>query len=137
MILLMIYTDRFSYKTAIKNLEIVSEQKEEKTIEKALVGFIHVEMTDEKNLSSIETKMIKNLKWAARKNETQNIVLHSFAHLAESKASPQATQQLLDNAKTRLQKAGYTSYQTPFGYFLDLDIEAPGHSFSRLFKKIE
>jgi hypothetical protein len=28
------------------------------------------------------------------------------------------------------------TYQTPFGYFVDLDIKAPGHSFSRLFKEL-
>ena len=42
----------------------------------------------------------------------------------------------VDEATARLKNAGYTTYQTPFGYFLDLDIKAPGHSFSRLFKEM-
>ena len=134
--LLMIYADKFAYKTSVKNLESVSTSDEEKIIENALVGFIHVELRDEENLSAIETKLIKNVKWAARKNETNTVVLHSFAHLAESKADPEVTKQLLDNAESRLINAGYITHQTPFGYFLDLDIKAPGHSFSRLFKEI-
>ena len=131
----MIYADRLSYKTSVKNLESASTRDEEKIIENALLGFIHVELKDEENLSAIETKLIKNVKWAARKNETNTVILHSFAHLAESKADPEVTKQLLDNAESRLINAGYITHQTPFGYFLDLDIKAPGHSFARLFKE--
>jgi hypothetical protein len=134
--LLMIYTDRFAYKTSVKNLESASNIDEKKVIENALVGLIHIEPKDEENLSSIETKLIKNLKWAARKNETDRVVLHSFAHLAEGKADPEVTKRLLDDAESRLTNAGYVTYQTPFGYFLDLDIKAPGNSFARLFKEV-
>jgi hypothetical protein len=133
--LLMIYTDRFGYKTSVKTLESAPTSDEEKVIEHALLGFIHVEAKDEENLSSTETKLVKNLKWAARKNETDTVVLHSFAHLAESKADPEITRQLLDNAESRCKSAGYKTYQTPFGYFLDLDIKAPGHALARLFKE--
>lgn len=134
--LLMIYADKFAYKTSVKNLESASDIDEEKVVEDVLVGFIHIEPKDEENLSAIETKLIKNLKWAARKNETDKVVLHSFAHLAESKADPEVTKRLLNNAESRLRNAGYVTHQTPFGYFLDLDIKAPGHSFTRLFKEI-
>jgi len=132
----MIYADKFAYKTSVKNLESASTSNEEKIIENALLGFIHIEPKDEENLSAIETKLVKNLKWAARKNETDKVILHSFAHLAESKADPEVTKRLLNNAESRLRNAGYVTYQTPFGYFLDLDIKAPGHSFTRLFKEI-
>ena len=134
--LLMIYADLFSYKPAAKAIETADKQAKPASLKKTLVGFIHLETKDEENLSSIETKLIKNLKWAARKNDTNTIVLHSFAHLAEGKANPDAAKQLLDNAESRLKNAGYETLQTPFGYFLDLDIQAPGHSFSRLFKEI-
>lgn len=133
--ILMIYADKFAYKTSVKNLESASNIDEEKVIENALLGLIHIEPKDQESLSAIETKLIKNLKWAARKNETDKIVLHSFAHLSEMKADPEATSLLMDNAESRLKKAGYVTHQTPFGYFLDLDIKAPGHSFSRLFKE--
>jgi hypothetical protein len=133
--LLMIYANRFGYKTSVKNLESASPSEEEKVIENALLGLIHVEPKDEEDLSAIETKLIKNLKWAARKNETNAVVLHSFAHLAENKADPEVTKRIIDNAESRCKNAGYVTYQTPFGYFLDLEIKAPGHSFARLFKE--
>jgi len=134
--LLMIYANKFAYKTNLKSLDSISEITEQNRIENAVVGFIHVEEKDEVNLSNVETKLIKNLKWAARKNSTEKIVLHSFTHLSESKATPEITKQLLDNSEKRLKKADYEIYQTPFGYFLDLDVDAPGTPLARLFKDI-
>jgi len=134
--LLMIYASRFAYKTSLKSLESASDTTEQKVIENALVGFIHVEEKDEANLSNVETKLIKNLKWAARKNNTERILIHSFTHLSESKASSAITKQLLDNSEQRLKKADYEVHQTPFGYFLDLDVKAPGNSLARIFKDI-
>jgi len=134
--LLMIYANKFAYKTSLKSLESAPETVEQKTIENAVVGFINVEEKDEANFSNVETKLIKNLKWAARKNNTEKIVLHSFTHLSESKSSSKITRQLLDNSEQRLKKADYEVYQTPFGYFLDLDVKAPGHPLARLFKDI-
>lgn len=133
--MLMMFTEKFGYKTSIKNLESVSEFDEEKIIENALVGFIQAEQKDEEDMAKTETKMIKNLKWAAKKNNTENIVLHSFAHLSMSKAEEGVTMNMFDNAAARLKKSGYNVSQTPFGYFLDLDIQAPGKSLARVFKE--
>jgi len=134
--LLMIYANRFAFRTSLKSLDSVPESNEQNTIENAVVGFIHVEEKDEEHLPDVETKLIKNLKWAARKNNTERIVLHSFTHLSESKASSEITKQSLNNSEQRLKNAGYEVQQTPFGYFLDLDVEAPGYPLARLFKDI-
>ena len=134
--LLIIYANRFSYKTTLKTLDSEADRDEEQTIENALVGFIHVEPQDEERGSTVETHMIKHLKWAARKNETTKIILHSFAHLAEEKGSPEFTKRLLDSAQERLTKSGYEAIQTPFGFFLDLHVDAPGHPLARIFKSI-
>jgi hypothetical protein len=80
--------------------------------------------------------LLKNLKWAAKKNETQQIILHSFAHLSESKATPEFSKALFDKTQQRLENAGYEVAQTPFGYFLDLNVDAPGYSQARMFKSI-
>jgi len=134
--LLIIYADRFAYKTALKTLDSEDDRDEEQAIEDALVGFIHVEPQDEERESAVETYLIKHLKWAARKNETKKIILHSFAHLAEEKGSPEFTKKLLDSAQERLIKSGYEASQTPFGFFLDLHVDAPGHPLARIFKSI-
>ena len=131
----MIYADKFFYKTSIKNLEAVEIYDESKQVKNVLVGFIQVEQKDEDDISKIETKMIKNLKWAAKKNETNHIVLHSFAHLSLSKADEEITKEMFNRAEKRLNDSGYNTSQTPFGYFLDLDIQAPGKSLARVFKE--
>jgi len=132
----MIYATRFGYRTTTKTLESEENRVEERTVEDVLVGFIHAEPQDESEAGAIETRLVKNLKWAARKNGTDRILLHSFAHLAEGKAAPEFTKDLLTNAEARLAGAGYEVSQTPFGFFLDLHLEAPGRSLARIFKSL-
>jgi hypothetical protein len=133
--LLMIYCDEFSYQPRLKTLEDAPDINEGMASSDALVGFIHLEEKDEANAGYVETKLVKNLKWAARKNNTNTIILHSFAHLSESKASPELTGSVFNSAEKRLADSGYDVSQTPFGYFLDLDLKAPGHPLARLFKE--
>jgi len=133
--LLMIYADQFAYQTRIKTLETVKDHPEGRQIGNTLVGFIQVEKEDEDKMEKVETKLVKNLKWAAKKNNTNDIVLHSFAHLSMSKANPEFTVELFNRAEQRLKDANYQTYQTPFGYFLDLDLKAPGKSLARVFKE--
>lgn len=132
--LLMIYCERFGYEPKEKNLNDFPDQDEGKVYENVLVAFIHAESQDEYDAKGVETKLIKNLKWAAKKNNTKNVILHSFAHLSESRADPHFTKRVFDQAQDRLQKASYDTYQTPFGYFLELDVKAPGRSEARIFK---
>ncbi|MCB0745122.1 MAG: hypothetical protein KDC67_14535, partial [Ignavibacteriae bacterium] len=116
-------------------LESAEEIEIKNSIENAVIGFIHVEEKDEQDSSNVETKLIKNLKWAARKNETNRIVLHSFNHLSTSSASSDFTQSLFNNAEVRLRNSEYDVSQTPFGYFLNLNMDAPGKPLARLFKE--
>lgn len=133
--LLIFYVDKFSFETSKKGLETAEDLKVDASIENAIVGFIHVEERDEENRSSVETKLVKNLKWAARKNETIKIVLHSFNHLSVSSASPEFTKELFNNVEQRLVNSEYETSQTPFGYFLNLDMQAPGKPLARIFKE--
>jgi len=132
--LLMIYCNRFAYSPVSKTLSDFPDVSESETFENTLVAFIQTEEPDMENPKGVETKLVKNLKWGAKKNNTKNVVLHSFAHLSESKADPHFTKQLFDAAEIRMKNAGYGCRQTPFGYFLDIDVKAPGVSQARIFK---
>lgn len=132
--LLILFTSRFAYQTQTTSLTETEFTNQSAEIENAIVGFIHFEKEDEDRAKSVERSLVNNLKWAARKNNTQNIVLHSFAHLSDSKADPGFSKQLLDKCEKRIQATGYNTHQTPWGYFLDLSINAPGHSLARIFK---
>ena len=131
---LMIYCNRFAYKPAIKNLQEFENHEEEKSFENVQVAFIQVEEHDVENAKSTEKKLLNFVKWICRKNELKNVVLHSFAHLSDSKASPEFTKDLFDRVETRLINVDFEVAQTPFGYFLDLQVDAPGESLARVFK---
>ena len=130
----MMFTDSFSYHPRLKSLDEYETVDEGKTIENAILAFIHAEESDEEDMKKVETKLVKNLKWAAKKNETNKVILHSFAHLSESKASAEYTKELFDKVEVRMKNADYETDQTPFGYFLDLNLNAPGYSLARIFK---
>ena len=134
---LVIYCKEFSYNPAYKTLPDVEEVTSGKKYTDCILAFIQVETEDEeKEVSSREKKLVNHLKWTARKNNTNNIVLHSFAHLSESKATVDYTKTLFDLAEKRLVNGGYVTEQTPFGYFLDLNINAPGFSLARIWASL-
>ena len=132
--LLMIYCEKFGYHPTVKTLDEFEEIVEGAIFKDTLVAFIHAEETDESDIKSVETKMVKNLKWAAKKNNTKSVLLHSFAHLAETKAAPDYTKELFDRVEARMKNADYVCAQTAFGYFMDLNIQAPGVSQARIYK---
>lgn len=134
--LLMIYMKSFSYKPTVKVLENVPGCTSGKEFDNIQAAFIHVEKEDEENESAVKKKLLKNLKWIAGKNNTKNVILHSFAHLSESKAEPEFTKSLLDDIDQRMSNSGFVVSQTPFGYFIDLKFDAPGYSLARVFKDI-
>jgi len=131
--LLMIYCNSFSYQPQIKTLPNFPDFSKKVTHNNVLVAFIQMEEQDVVISSKIETKLLKNLKWGAKKNEVKHVILHSFAHLSTSKADPNSTKQLFNQVETRLKNASYICEQTPFGYFLDINVQAPGRSAARIF----
>ncbi|PLX14565.1 MAG: hypothetical protein C0598_00930 [Marinilabiliales bacterium] len=133
--LLLMYCTQFNYKPVSKTLEEFPEENKPGKFKDILLAFIHAEEKDEEDAKSIENKLLKNLKWAAKKNNTNNIILHSFAHLAITKANPHFTKDIFDKVEKRLKNADYEAAQTPFGYFLDIDLKATGVSQARIFKE--
>ena len=128
------YCDHFDWNPAMKTLDDAPAATPEQN-EHTIVAFVHIEPKDAESNSTAETKLVKNAKWLARKWDVKKVVLHSFTHLGESKAEPQVAQALMIRAQSRLAGAGYEVTQTPYGYFLDLTIEAPGHPLARVFKE--
>ncbi len=133
--LLLWYCSRFGWKPVRKTLEDAKDGKPGE-VQDAVVAFIHVEPQDEERVGKVETKLVKNLKWAAGKWETKTLVLHSFTHLGEEKAGEGFSRGLFDRARARLEQTGYDVVETPYGYFNDLELQAPGHPLARVFKQL-
>jgi len=133
---LFMYCKKFGYNPTTRTLDFVPEAKEPKEFSDIQVAFIQAEKEDEERMADVEKKLVKNIKWVCGKNGVKKVVLHSFAHLSESKADPEFTLKLFENVEKRLKSVDYEVYQTPFGHFLDLKLDAPGNSLARVFKDI-
>ncbi len=127
------YCDRFAWNPAVKTLEDVPDAAPS-AYEKAVVAFIHVEPKDVGD-GGVETKLVKNAKWLARKWDTDLVILHSFTHLGETKAEPAGAKVLIDRVQQRLESVAYRAVQTSYGYFNDLTLQAQGHPLARIFKE--
>lgn len=127
------YCDTFAWNPAIKTLEDAPDAGPS-AYEKAVVAFIHVEPKDVAD-GGVETKLVKNAKWLARKWDTDLVILHSFTHLGETKAEPAEAKALIDRVQQRLENVAYRAVQTPYGYFNDLILQAQGHPLARIFKE--
>ena len=80
------YCERFEWQPTLRTLDEAPEAQAGGARD-AVVAFVHVEPADG---SAAETKLVKNTKWLARKWDTRRVVLHSFSHLGEEKADPEA-----------------------------------------------
>ena len=132
--LLLWYCDKFSWHPAMKTLP-TSPDAQPGQYNESVIAFVHVEPRDVQQGSSAEKKLLKNLKWLANKWNRCPIILHSFTHLGEEKAEPDEARKLLERVEQRLKKTAYQVEQTPYGYFLDLDMQAKGHPLARIYKQ--
>lgn len=135
--ILMFYCKRFWYKVGRKSLAVDSSMlSREWECKDCSVIYIHVEKEDEEKGNSVVQKLVKNIVWHARKTGASTIVLHSFAHLSESKADPEAAKNLIFKAKEKLEKKGFDVHVTPFGYFLEFVLHVYDTPISRVFKSL-
>jgi hypothetical protein len=133
---LFIYCKEFAYTPTTKTIADALDAIASVRYENVQVAFIQSEQEDMERENDVVTKLLKNLKWVSGKNQVKKVVLHSFAHLSDSKADPDFTRLLFNKVEERLKNAGYQVSQTPFGYFLDLQVDAPGFSLARVFKDL-
>jgi predicted transcriptional regulator YdeE len=134
--ILMFYAHEFWFKTFLKTLPEVPDLDEEQKVENAVVVFYQCEAEDENRLKTVLAKAVKNIKWLTRKYDTQTVVLHSFSHLSNSKASPEFADQLMRLVKQKLSNVDYRTVETPFGYLNEWKMHVAGESLAKVFKDI-
>jgi hypothetical protein len=128
--LLMFHTKCFWYRPFISD----SAGSEKTTLEYSLVAFIHIEETD-KEKSEIINKAVGNIKWLANKNNTNTVVLHSFAHLSNNKSDPETANDLIQKISEKLKKS-LTTHIVPFGQFYEFSMHVMGPSLAKVFKDL-
>ena len=133
--LLLFYAHSFSYETASKGLPDVPDLQKKESRKDTVVVFYHVEAEDVEKRAKVIQKFVKNVKWLCGKFSTRNVVLHSFNHLSSSKADPDFSKTILDEAIERLARTGFQVMVTPFGYFNEFNLHVAGDSLAKVFKE--
>jgi hypothetical protein len=134
--ILMLYTHDYWLQPYEKNLAEAPDVDEPLGMQECIVALIHVEPKDSDARGKTTTKALKQLKWLARKSDTQNIVLHSFAHLAGESAPADVAQAFLEDLHARLTDTGFTVSCSPFGYFNEFKLHVAGPSLAKVFVEI-
>jgi hypothetical protein len=101
----------------------------------SLLVWIHSEAADISNRAGVLRKMIKNIRWLAQKVSCNRVILHSFAHLDESKADPEFASDLIVEVVDKLSQQGFEVHTVPFGHFFEFDMHVKGPSLAKVFKQ--
>ena len=128
--LLMFHAKEFWYKPHANS----ADASKSDNITDAIIAFIHVEEND-MNKDEVIDKAVGNLRWLAKKNETDKVVLHSFAHLSNSKSNPETANKIIQTIGEKLKK-NFTVHIVPFGQFYEFSIHVLGPSLAKIFKDL-
>lgn len=135
--ILMLYLDRVWYRVGRPSYsEDSSLVGKEYHSGRCIMVLIHVEEGDSERRGRILRKLINNISWISRKTNTRRIILHSFAHLSESKAKPEVAKEIIHEVADRLRSKEYDVHVTPYGYFLELEIRIRPEPIARVFKPL-
>ncbi len=126
----MLHVESFWYRPN----ESVSEERTE--IGESLHVWIHSEKGDENIRTGVLRKMVKNIRWLAKKVSVNSVTLHSFAHLDDSKSDPAFADSLIEEVASKLRDREYDVHIVPFGQFYEFNLHVKGPSLAKVFKRI-
>ncbi len=98
-----------------------------------LLVWIQAEEKDVDDKIAVLRKMVKNIRWMSKKTGCENIVLHSFAHIAESKAPPELANEIIFEVKSRLVERGFPVHIVPEG-LNEFRMHVKGPAIAKVFK---
>ena len=85
--------------------------------DESLLVWIQAEAQDEADQTGVIRKMVKNIRWLSKKHGLKQIILHSFAHLGESKSAPEFADGIIEETAARLRERAFDIHIVPFGGF--------------------
>jgi len=136
--LLVFLTESFQYVACEAGSPLAPSEPEPHSdcVEHAIVAFIQCEPRDEERGDALLKQAVKYFRWFARKREVSRLVLHSFAHLAEERSSPEFARDLLVALGEQLKRNGFEIHHTPFGWSLQWTMAVEGHGYAKTFKSL-
>ena len=135
--LLMFHAEQFGYRAHARTFDDAPDPDvAEHTAGAAVVVFVHAEEGDAEREAKLVSKAARNVKWLANKRSLRNVVLHSFTHLAATKAPAGFASAFLEALARRLESNGYTVTVTPFGWSCAWNMDVHGDPIAKVFKSI-
>ena len=134
--ILLLFAHDYWLRPYEKSLLEAPDAAGEVAIAPAVVALVHVEAHDPERAAQLVTKAVKQVKWLTGKFAARNVVLHSFAHLASTRAEPGQAEAILSQMRERLTGVGYEVRTTPFGYFNEFRLHVAGPSLAKVFVEI-
>jgi len=136
--LLVFLAQRFEYTASEPGSPMAAEPPDPASdrVENAIIAFIQCEPRDEERGEAVLKQAVKYFRWFARKRGVERLVLHSFAHLAEERSSPEFARDLLAALGDRLGEHGFDVRHTPFGWSLEWTMSVEGHGYAKTFKSL-
>ena len=136
--LLVFLAESFEYEASEAGSPLAAEKPDPAgdRVENAVVAFIQCEPHDEERGDALLKQAVKYFRWFSRKRGVTRLVLHSFAHLAEERSSPEFARDLLAALGDRLLEHGFEVHHTPFGWSLRWSMGVEGHGYAKTFKSL-
>jgi len=136
--LLVFLTESFEYRASERGSPLATERPEPAAdrVEDAIVAFVQCEPPDEARADALLRQAVKYFRWFARKRGVSRLVLHSFAHLAGERSSPEFARDLLAALGDGLEACGFEVPHTPFGWSLQWTMSVEGHGYAKTFKSL-
>ena len=136
--LLVFLAESFEYQASERGSPMAEEvaNPAEGSLENAIVAFIQCEPRDEERGDAVLKQAVKYFRWFGRKRRVMNLVLHSFAHLAEERSTPEFACDLLSTLGDQLKGHGFDIHHTPFGWSLKWSMCVEGHGYAKTFKSL-
>ena len=140
--LLIIHSDGFGFQTKSKVPGAMAEDvpEDEHTLKlegKVLVIFITVEKKDEEDSTKASELAVSEIAKLAKELGETRIVVYPYAHLSTSLASSKVAIKILNKIKEDLQKEGFETYKTPFGWYKSFQINCLGHNRAESLRSID
>ncbi len=105
------------------------------SVSESLLVWIQSEEPDVDDRVAVLRKMVKNIRWLTKKLGTNQVILHSFAHLGESKSDPEFADALIEEVAERLREREYDIHIVPYGKFYEFKMHVKGPSLAKVFKQ--